>query len=148
MSEKDRIKGVSKSQKKAGVKPNCGDRDNSPMDHWAFGAFDWHTQNKPCAIKAKQCNICKMELGGKMTVRSYILCLSFPKMDSLKMSSPSIIIRTNCCEFGELISSPKKVTSAQQEIICQNLYHCSQVPWKRDRQIVNSILTMAKAHGG
>lgn len=44
---------VSKSQKKAGVKPNHGNTGNSPMDHWAFGAFDWHIQNKLCAIKAK-----------------------------------------------------------------------------------------------
>lgn len=77
------------------MKPNHGNTGNSPMDHWAFGAFDWHIQNKLCAIKAKS-----------------LTYFVFPKMDSLKMSSPSVVIRTNCCEFRELISSPKKVTNA------------------------------------
>lgn len=45
MPERDGIKGIPKSQEKAGVKPNPGKVDDLPMDHWAFGVFDRHTQN-------------------------------------------------------------------------------------------------------
>lgn len=52
MPAKDRIKGIPKSQEKAAIKPNDpGNTGTSPVDHWAFGVLDWHTQNNHAQYK-------------------------------------------------------------------------------------------------
>lgn len=74
-----------------------------------------------------------------MVVRSHLLLLSFPQMDSLEVSTPARSIRTNCCESGEFLSSPNKVTSGQLEI--------NTISGKQREVDSNSSVTMTKAHG-
>lgn len=64
------------------MQPNAGKVDSSPTDRWGSGVFDWHTHNATCnKTKTVQCSP-DQELGGKRKMRSYLLPLSFPKMDS------------------------------------------------------------------
>lgn len=109
MPVKDRLKGIPKSQEKAGIKTNNpGHNDTLPVDHWAFGVLDWHTQNNHTQYKQSNGVFVEVKLGGKMMVRSHLLSLSFLKMDSLNMSSPVINIRVNGYEIGEFLSSKKE----------------------------------------